>query len=348
VCAAIYKYSNEATIRQVAADLLVSMTMDQWIFKLLPIRPHNRTKLRWRIKDNQGGLTALRGLGGEPSSVSRVGDSWFEATPGVFGEFMTLDENELMNRGGHIPFGYDVPISVQDMLAEDMETLMTRYVNRLMQMGWGLLLDGTQSISLSTGGIGYTAAYTQEVVTPATPFTTLATATPLQEGQKLQETYGRGTSTVWDKRAIELMNSKTANLFLNNTNASDLGGKRVAGNNSTNSLQNVNSIFLDHNIPQIVVCDEGYLDDDGEFVIGIPDNRSLVIGARPNGEMPGEFQMTKNVNNDNDAPGIYSFVKDHTKGPTKTVPPRIESHLGFNGGHVITRPTQIIKRVLGA
>lgn len=345
---AIYTYSNPATLRQVAADLLISLTMDDPIFQILPIRPHNRTKLRWKIKDNPRGLTALRGLGGEPSRVNRLGEQWFEATPGIFGEYMTLDEGELMNRGGSIPEGMDVPISVNDMIMEDKETLMQRYVNRLRQMGWVLLLEGTQSISLSTGGIGYTAQYDQEVVTPAIPFTTLATAIPLREFQKLQETYGRGSSTVFDNRATAWMNSKTSNLFLNNTNAADLGGKRVAANGSLNSVTEVNRILLDANVPQIRTYDGGYLDDDGNFQIAIPDNRVIVVGARPNGETPGEFQLTKNVLNSGDAPGVYSFVDDRTKGPNKTVPPRIDTHCGFNGGHAMTRPGQIIKLVVGA
>ncbi len=341
---ALYTYATNATTRQVAQDLMMTRMENDPLFSILPLHLHNRLKLKWQIKDNYFGLMQLRGAGGEPRSIPSIGARMFEATPGVFGEFATIDEVELMERSGEIPDDMNVPVSVQDLVREKQGFLRERYDNRLVQMGWTLLVTGLLQLKLPGGGIGFEAQYTQQVITPPVPLTTYGTATPLATMQAWPVTYGRGSSTAWNQTAVQYMNSFTFQKLMLNSNAADLNGQlKDANGRVTPTLTRSNEIFVAYNVPQISIWDGGYVNDAGAFQMSIPDGVGLVVGKRPDNETPGETQITKNVNNPGNAPGLYSFVRDYTKGPLKTVPPKLEVHEGFNGGGVITRPSQILK-----
>jgi hypothetical protein len=339
--AAIYRYQNKPTLITIANDLLTSMTTaDNPIFKIFPVRNRRHTKLRWRIKDNYRGLMKLRGAGGEPTSVSAVGEKVYEAAPGVFGEFSTLNEIELMELARGIPKELDVAVDVQGEIRERQDILMTRQVNRLRQMAWQGALTGVVNISLPGGGVGYAMSYSIPSFTPTITWNNLATAVPLKDLQGLQVLHGRGTSNAFDNRATIYLNSLTAQYMFNNTNAADWGGKRTTGGGSVQGQGFYDVVRLDMKLPQFVIWDEGYLDDAGTFTLDVPDGKGLMVAARPNGELPGEVQMTYNAVSDE--PGAYAEVHDHTRGETKKIPPTIEVHAGFNGGQVIERPTQLL------
>lgn len=338
----VYSFQDSATLTVVAPDLIQAATMDDPIFKIFPIRERNASRLRWTIKDNYRGLMALRGLGGEPTRVNRVGLRIFEALPGAYGEFETIDEIEMTNRAAGFPADMDIPISVDDLVAEGQEQLTMRQVSRMKQISWLLAVNSTFAVPLPGGGIGHTESYVGQTVTVNPLWTDSLNSRPMKNLRDLQPTFGFGTSNKFDGMSGAWLNSMTLNYLLANTNPNDIGGKRVVNGATVNDLPTFNRILLEANLPQINIWDDGYIDDNGVFQLYIPTGKIVVVGKRPDGEVPGEFQMTRNANNPNMEPKPYSFVDDRTQGPTKTVPPRIDVHQGFNGGPVMERATQLI------
>jgi len=89
--------------------------------------------------------------------------------------------------------------------------------------------------------------------------------------------------------------------------------------------------LLNEGLPQIVVYDEGYLDDSHTFQLFIATGKVLVTGIRTDGGQIGEYLMTRNVNNPGFAPGAYQKIVDHGDKRVRVN----RSHDGHNGGPVL-------------
>lgn len=341
-----YVYPENQEIQRIAPDLILSSIDDDPVFTyIFPLKSRRASKLRWSQRENDKGLMHLRGLEGEPVRVaSTPGEDIYEQEPGYFGEFATISESELTKRAAALPRGAEgFPVDVSDLVAIRQNTLTTRQSNRMRQVCWSLVLTGAYSVALPGGGVGFSGTVTLQTFTPSVLWNVPATSTPLSDLRKMQTNFGIGTSNRFDGQAVALMNSRTAEKMLANSNAADLGGKRVEGGNTLNDLPSINRILLAQGAPQIVTYDDGYRDEAGTFQLCIPDGKVVVVGRRPGGEAPGEFTWTLNAVNANFEPGPYAFVDDRTGNNPAGVPyvaPRIDVHQGFNGGPAPERPTQ--------
>lgn len=332
---ATYVYPTNVELQEVAQVKTPKLTMDDPIFSILPIRDVDAAEVEWEQLDNYVGLQALRGLGGAPARVNRVGAKRYRQPPGAYGEFVTIDETEITRRR---PMGtWEGPINVSDLVMSAQDQLLTRRIELLRYIGWTLLTTGTFSVANGVnGGVQHSGTFTLQT-SSGSDWSTVATATPLQDFRAVK-LLGRGYGVSFGKQAKAYMNSTTANRMMNNTNASDLGGKRVLGGNSVNTLSDFNRILLDNDLPEIVEYDEGYQNDSDTFVNFVADDKVIVVGARPAGQRLGEYQMVRNANNVNEAPGAYMKVVDD---PNR-VPRLIEVHDGHNGGPVIFFPSAIV------
>ncbi len=70
---------------------------------------------------------------------------------------------------------------------------------------------------------------------------------------------------------VAIMNTYTAQLLWTNQNAADWGGKRTLGGGTVQGAGYYNIIRADLMLPQIIVTDDGYLDDSGNFFFWIED-----------------------------------------------------------------------------
>jgi len=335
-----YVYQSSATLEKIAPELLVTAAMDDPIFEIFPIKPINSSRLRWTIQDNFRGLMGLRGLGGSPVRAQIVGTNIYETSPAAFGEFMDIDELEMTNRAAGIPANQDIPVNVSDLVSERQEQLTIRQVQRMKQLCYTLVLTGTVSVNLPDGAAGWANAYTPQAATVSPLWSSTTTAHPLTDLRSLQPTYGFGTSGRFGRGAKMYMNTATMNYALNNSLATDLGGKRLDFGQTINFLPQLNALLMAADLPMIVINDDGYITDAGVFTLFIPTGKIIVVAQRESA--PGAFQVTRNVNNPDKGARPYAFVKDYTVGPAKTVPPRIEVHQGFNGGPVVRRASQIV------
>src|SRR5262245_32844157 len=93
-----YQYPTNSELQLIDRELQAVLTMDNQLFDVMPIVDVNAVDLLCDIPNNITGLTNLRGLNGQPGNVSRLGAGRFKVLPGVYGEFLTIDEDEMTRR----------------------------------------------------------------------------------------------------------------------------------------------------------------------------------------------------------------------------------------------------------
>lgn len=329
-----YLYPTAIELRQVAQELVPRLTANRAAFDIFPIQSVNTNILEWEQKDNFTGLQQVRGLNGMPSRVKMVSGKRFLYTPGVYGEFIIIDERQITERRPYGSFAGSIDIS--DLVREGQDKLLGRERDRQESTIWTLLATGTFSVSDGTSVL-HTDAYTTQTFSAGVPWATVATATPLADLRAVQ-LRSRGYSVNFGAQARAYMNRTTLNSMLSNTNQADLAGRRLAGLASINSLEQVNMLYAMDDLPSIVPYDLGYIDDTGTFQLFIPNNKVIVVGARTDGDPVGEYRLTRNANNPDVGPGSYDKIVDD---PNR-VPRSVEVHRGHNGGVVIYHPAAVV------
>lgn len=333
-----FTYPTSAERDQIAMDLMAVLTMDDPIFSILPIRTVDAARVEWEQGDNYTGLQQIRGLEGEPRRVQRVGLKQYSQQPGVFGEFLRIGETELTNR--RTTGSFNTPISLDDLVGQLQEQLLTREINLLKKIGWNLVSLGAFSVIGPGNVVMLTGSYDPQTFEADVDWGNSANAKPLETFRSMK-LLGRGTSSKFGAGATAYMNQSEFNKMISNTNAADLYGKRTQGLANVLSLNDANALLMGEDLPKIQIYDDGYIDDAGEFQLFIPDDRVVIVGQRPGNAMPGEYHMVRNASNRNMAPGPYNGLVDSldTGAP---YPRTIDVHRGHNGAPALKFPSQIV------
>lgn len=332
---AAYSYPQPADMERLAQKKGPALVERSVIWRFFRETDVNRDVLRWFQKDMYKGFQNWRGLGGKPSPVSFVGESEYMAAPGFYGDFMALDERELHSHSDPTnPDGPAVPIDSLVMEAQD--ELLRREMALKELILWQLLVGGTFSISRNTQVV-YSGAYTQAAFTASVAWATVATATPFKDLLGLP-ILGRGLEVNFGAGASLLMNQKTANYLLLNTNAADLGGTLRQSGSSVKTIADVNLLLSLNGVPTIEICEEGYFTTGGTWTLYVPDNKFILVGKRKDTDVLGEYRNTRNINA---TKGYGSYSKVIEK--KDDVPMAIEVHQGHNGGPVLEYPGSILK-----
>lgn len=329
-----YGYPSPARLQEIEQEVMPTLLLSDPIFSDFPITTEDDDLLRWEQQDNYIGMQQVRGLNGEPPRVGRIGAKGYIQEPGVYGEHVNVDEREITRRRR---LGtYDQQLDITDIVARCQEQLLHRRITRIRQIVWTLLSAGTFSVANGQGVVMHTDTYTIQTYSAAVAWATVATATPLSDLRAVK-LLARGHGVSFGRQAKAYMNAATANALMRNTNASDLGGRRMAGGATFNSLTDNNSIFIENDLGQVIVMDDGYYDESSVFQLYIPNNKVVVIGQRPLGRSVGEYRITRNANNPNAGPGPYTIVVEDDDPPK-----HIEVHDGHNGGPVIWYPSAVV------
>lgn len=334
-----FVYPTAAELREIEQVKLPVLTMNDPLFSVMPIRTTENFIVMWEQKDNFTGLQGLRGLDGTPARVNAVGGKRYQMTPGVYGEFAEIREEELTIRRQYGSFA--TPIDISDLVMERQDQLLSRRIDRIRQIGWSVL-QGSFSVS-GLQGIVHADAFPVSRYTASVVWATRATATPLQDFRNVQ-LFEEGRSTSFGPNAKAFMNRRTFNDMVANLNANDLAGRRVTGLLSVLNLDEINRILMGEGLPSVVIYNDGYLNDAGTWVPFIPNNRVIVIGARPSGTTM-EYQMVRNATNPNMEPGAYTRVWDSAAEDGRP-PRRIEVHDGHNGGPALFFPGDIVNMIV--
>lgn len=331
-----YTYPEALELMEIEQELLPTLTQDDPILTEFPIVEKDTDRLSWEQKDNYRGLQQVRGLNGAPHHVQRVGANRYDFTPGVYGEFTTIDEKELTQRRRLGTMTDIIPIN--DLVAEGQEYLLQRRLDRIRQIAWTLATTGTFSVANGAGAPIHTDIFALQTATASVAWATHATAKPFYDIRAMKLKY-RGKSVDFGRGSKLYMNNGSLNDLLLNTNASDAYGRRLPAGATINNLEDTNAFLAANDLPEIIGYDGGYYDDNGTFQQFIPNNKAVLFGKRTNGAKLGQYRMTRNANNPNGQPGAYTRVID--RGET-SVPRTIEVHDGHNGGPVIWFPSAIV------
>jgi hypothetical protein len=282
-------------------------------------------------------MQQIRGLNGKPPRVAAVGLRSYMMKPGVYGEFMLVDEMERTVRRANGTFGQ--PVDLGDLVMRRQDQLLLRRLTRIEWLCWQLVIYGYYRVLDAKGAVGHTSGYAQQQYTAPVSWSNAGTAAPLADFRAVQ-LLGRGQSADFGAGAVAYVNRVTANRLLSNTNAADLGGRLTAGINPVTSVGGVNTLLTLEGLPNVEVYDDGYHDEAGAWQQWIPDGVAIVVGRRANGASLGNFRFTLNANNPGGEPAPYMRVIDRTED---TIPSEIEVHDGFNGGPVLYWPGSIVK-----
>jgi hypothetical protein len=343
---AAYAYPTSIELQQVEQKYLPVLTADNPFFSMFPFKNIDKSILEWEQQDNYIGLQQVRGLNGAPSRVAKVGVKQYMMKPGVYGEYVPVDEEEITNR--RRMGSLSDPVDIYDLVRAGQDQLLTRRLMRQKKLIVDLVVYGFFSIIDKNGVVSHTDGYTQRVFASTTPWSTAATSTPLAD-MRAVKLLQRGYSMRLGAGASAWMNQTTANYILANSNSADVGGKRTGGfrgygGNTVNGVADLNALLTGDDLPTIKVWDEGYYDDSGTFQLDIPTGYVIVEGKRATGTPIGHFCYTRNANNPGAAPGPYMRVIDRMETP---VPRTIEVHDGFNGGPAVYFPSALIVMKVG-
>lgn len=334
-----YEYPTTKELREINPDKIQDLTRNRPTFTIFPLVDSNYWTLEWSIKDNWMGFQQLRGLNGEPSYVKMVGEKAYSAQPGVYGEYMTVDEAMMTLRAQSARSGE--PIDISDLVTERQDYLNNRELELVEYIHWKALLDGQFSF---VGPTGATYADQFPIQTAAfSDWSDLANATPIKDLMGLK-TLSSGKSISFGTGAMIFLNSKTLADLLRNRNANDLGGQMAVSSGGVKpikSLLEINTLLQSHGLPGLFEYDEGYnAEPNNVFTKWIPDDVLSIVGQRTNGDRLGEYRLVRNAENADMGPGRYEKVID--RGEDR-VPRTIEVHRGHNGGLVIFYGSAIVK-----
>lgn len=334
---ATFTYPTNAELSLVEQDFLPRLQNDRPIFDILPIENVDADLVMWEQGDNFVGLQQIRGLNGDPPRVKKVGGKRYIVEPGVYGEKSEINEREITQRRRFGTFGSTVDIS--DLVLIEQQKLLQRRLDRIEYIGWTLLTTGTFSVANATGGVVHTDTFTLQSFTASPLWSVIATATPIAD-MRTMKLKARGHSVRFDGSSKLYVNQAYINFVLANTNAADLGGKKLNYGQSVLELADVNRIFLMNDLPQLVPMEDGYYDESGVFQLFIPNGVGVLVGSRKSGAPIGTYAMTRNANNPDSSPGPYTKVVD--LGET-LVPRQIVVHDGHNGSPKLVFPGAIVQ-----
>jgi hypothetical protein len=340
-----YIYPNSIELTEIEQDLLPDLVDQDPIFQYFPTRSVDAALVMWEQLDNYQGLQQARGLNGEPTKIQRPSTKQYRLEPGRYGEWAEIDEMELTLR--RVPGDLAAPVNITDLVMQCQNQLLDRRIKRQKWIIWTLLTLGVFSVPGPNGAILHTDAYTFQSFTPLVPWSSLGTATPMKDLRSLKLLH-RGHSVDFGAGAKLFANTTTINNLLNNTNTSDLFGRRAMGLSTINNLGSVNDLLAGDNLPTFVEYDEGYISDGnfgqtkGQFYTFIPDGVAVLIGQRPGGRRVGEYQMVRNADDENMAPGPVTKVIDNFNAGDQLPPRKVVVYDGHAGGIAIHYPSAVV------
>ncbi len=330
-------------LHEIAQEKLPNLMADREIFKILPVKNYDTFEVEWEQKDRYKGLQQVRGLNGEPARVKDIGLNRFQYKAGVYGEFISIEEDQLTRRRKPGTFG--TAIDLTDWSTDKQDYLIQRRLDLIEKIGWTLLTTNTFAIANGAGAILHTDTGVFRTFSSLVAWGTAATATPLDDFREIFKLH-RGYSVKFDSNAKAYMNQGTYQKLINNANPLDLYGRRKDGLATINNEADVNSLLTKDNLPQIVIYDETYQDENDQYQLFIPDNKVIVVGKRPGNVPVGSYAMVRNATNPDMAPGAYTRVVD-SADHGRPVPRQIAIHDGHNGGPLVEFPSSVIIATVG-
>ena len=310
----------------------------------------------WDERDTDRGMTQPHVMGADPKVDIRQGSKTRSYTPIPFKQTDLLKENEILRSRELGTMNQTL-----DLSAEVARIARNRFIKtqiRKEKLRWDTLQG---AISISENDVSISETFAVQTYTPATPWSTRASATPLKDFNAMKLLFrGYGASAAGAK---VYMNQTTANWLLENSNAADLRGFQNSNFVALPySVEELNKILAARGLPEIVVYDGGYIDSNNAFQLFLPDGVYVLVGNRPGGEKVGDWLSTPSLHNNRGgqpAPGFFSIIEINGQ-PSEVVGavsmqqlgmgknPKVEITGGEYGGTRLIFPKSIITGYTGS
>jgi hypothetical protein len=322
--------------------------------EILPETEAYTQKVRWDEKDSDRGMTAPHAMGTDPKIDKRPGSKTREYEPIPFKESDVLKENEILRSRelGTINNTIDLSRAVGEMVKNRMDKTKIR----MESLRWQTLRG---SISINENGVKVSETFGIQTHNVSVDFDSLSTAKPLAEFNAVKLKFrGTGASAAGSKAYL---NQTTTNWLLENQNDADLKGFQNSNfANLPYSLEEMNKIMTARGLPQLVTTDEGYIDEDGNYQLFVPDGEIIVVGKRPAGQKVGDFCSTPSLHRvkaGKNLPGFFSILEVNGVPSVGSMNvsleqlgagsnPQLKTTGGIYGGTRLFYPRSVIKMVV--
>ena len=197
--------------------------------------------------------------------------------------------------------------NAEEQMSDSMN-LIDRFIKRYKNNVWTLFTTGTYSVLGPKGDYIGGDSYNFQSFTVTTAWSDFSAAVPIEDLRNMRLQH-RGTSSSFGRKGKIYLQSQDVINLLSNTNANDLGAKRVITQNAGAQpfqLGDVNRFLLDSDLPEIVEYDEFLPTSATNFATSIPSatgggpfpytmyipyQTGVAIGARDYGEPIGDYTM---------------------------------------------------------
>jgi hypothetical protein len=254
--------------------------------RYMPVKARNTNKVRWTEKDSMRGKTKSHKRGNDPHIDDREGSVDREFTPMDFKETDVIGEKEILEKRQEGTWGE--PLDLEDSVAETIKDRADKTMIAVEDTRWQAFRG---KLRVNENGVKVSEDFPVQEHEPLVDFDNFNSAKPLmvldEIGDKFDGTGARGDG------AVHVMSKKTFRLILQNNNEGDL--KKFAGSNFVdvmNGLAAFNKLLRDRNGSSIELTDEGWIDDDNNYIRFVKTGEIFTFGARPAGQIIGEWQAT--------------------------------------------------------
>lgn len=321
---------------------------------ILPNEESMFQEVRWDERDHDRGLTAPHVMGTDPKIDKRQGSVTRSYTPIPFKETDLLKEDEILRARQLGTMAGTLDLSAE--IARIAKDRFDKTQARKEKLRWDTLKG---AISINENGVVINETFAVQSHTPLVDWDTAATAKPLADFNALKLKFRKTGASAAGAKAY--MNQVTANWLLENQNAADLKG--FQNQNFAHlpySVEEMNKILSIRGLPEIVVNDDGYVDEADDYIPFLSDAEVIVVGKRRKGQHVGSWVSTPSLHEDRNgqpAPGYFSIIEVNGQ-PSEQVGsvsmaqlglsknPKVEITGGEYGGTRLVYPKSVIKFIV--
>lgn len=340
-----YDIPTNADLMEVEQEVLPVLTQDDEIFSIFPLESEDADNLEWEQEDIVTGLMTVRGLGGQPGRVKRIGMKKWQVEPYYAGDFAEADEKEMTKLRKYGT--YSDPAEVDEIVGRLFKQLLTREMNLFRKVICDFLTTGTYSVIGPQNQVMKTDSFSVTTQTSSVLWSVPATSTPLADIRSVLATV-IGYDYSFGPDAQILMNTLTWNMMIANTNPADLYGRRTEGLGTFNNMGAVNELLAGDGLPKIKIYDKCWFTDAGVKTFFIPTGKVVILGKRTSGKKLGGLVRTRNANNPEVGPNSYNWVVDpfqFAQGnviPVGSFPRLLQVHRGHNAALRVPYPRGVV------
>lgn len=331
---AVYTFPDNATLTELERERRPVVAGNYLGEQFMPWEEEDADTVLWEIRDNIVGLQLVREANQPFPVIPDEGINRFLMTPGRYGEMKRLDEQKIERSRKIGEFGEAVDVGPE--ISRMQESLADRENSLIEACRWALMSAGVVNVLNKNGDLIRVAEFDITTYTPNVPWSTVATATPLNDFRLLRDNYA-GFGHNFGYGAVAIGNPVTLNTIWRNTNQNDIAGKRTQGLGSVLSITEWNELMAKEDLPTLISYNRGYLSNLTTFARFIPTGKVVVIGYNDNqGTKCGSYTSTR-VGAALGKTGVYA------EAGLASEPPRLPwTARGHNGAPKIDYSRQVV------